>query len=101
MLTRSRSRSVSTEEAPAVDDSQSSYSQSGSAPQEEVVAKKRKASKPRGRGFKRKPDQWVCVMPEAFQTSQENQTSIVTLKHPGSSLVASSIIVTVFITLFV
>ena len=94
MLTRSRSRSLSTEGTPAEDDRQSSYSQSDSAPKEElVVKKKKKEAKPRGRGFKRKPDQWVCVMPEAFQTTQENppSISIVALKHPGSSLVAKII----------
>ena len=87
MLTRSRSRSHSSEGTAAGDGSQSSYSQSDSAPKEELKVKRKKIAKPRGRGFKRKPAQWVCVMPKTFQTSQENATtiSLVTLKHPGSS----------------
>lgn len=86
MLTRSRSRG-SSEGTPEEDNSQPGISQSDSAPQEEPATKRRKQGKSRGRGFKRNPDKWVCVMPEAFQTSQENATniSIVTLKHPGSS----------------
>lgn len=84
MLTRSRSRSHSSEETAAGDDSQSSYSQSDSAPKEELVVKRKKVAKPKGRGYKRKPDRWVCVMPKTFQ---ENATtiSLVNLKHPGSS----------------
>lgn len=85
MLTRSRSHS--SEETLEEGNSQLSNSQSDSAPQEEPARKKKKPGQARGRGFKRNPDQWMCVVPEAFQTSQENGTniSIVTLKHPGSS----------------
>lgn len=86
MLTRSRSHS--SEETLEEGNSQLSNSQSDSAPKEERARKKKKKpGQARGRGFKRNPDQWMCVVPEAFQTSQENGTniSIVTLKHPGSS----------------
>ena len=101
MITRSRSRStemsdsLNTEESPQNSQDSPSQSQLDSAPKDDYVPQKRKKGGGR-RGPPRKPDRWVCIMPETFQSSEETEErddaqasdggiSLVLLKDPSSS----------------
>ncbi len=81
------SESASLEDSPQSSQDSVSLSQLDSAPKDEHVPKKKLKTK-RAVGPPRKPDQWVCIMPDRFHSShaEENEvcSSIVLLRDPHS-----------------